>query len=269
MDIKDKVVVITGAASGIGAALAQAYAHENAGAVVIADRDFAKAQIVAGQLTTQYPAVNFLPVDCDVSRAAHIQKLVKTTKSKFGSVDIYISNAGILGKPGGLELDDSLWQAMWYIHGMAHIWAARAVMPAMVEKGEGFFLVTASAAGLLSIVESAPYAVTKHAALASAEWLRIAYGRQGVQVSCLCPQSVDTPMVTELDGSGGSAGLDGIASPEQVALDVIKTMQSGEFLVLPHPQVAEYFKFKANNYDRWLGGMQKLYSKHNSTNNQS
>jgi NAD(P)-dependent dehydrogenase (short-subunit alcohol dehydrogenase family) len=268
MEIKDKIVVITGAASGIGAALAQAYAHEQAGAVVIADRDFAKAQTVAAQLTERYPTVKFLAVDCDVSRAAHIQKLVKTATSKFGAIDIYISNAGILGKPGGLELDDSLWQAMWYVHGMAHIWAARAVMPSMVERGAGFFLVTASAAGLLSIVESAPYAVTKHAALASAEWLRIAYGRQGVQVSCLCPQSVDTPMVAELDASGGSAGLDGVASPEQVAQDVIKVMQSGEFLVLPHPQVAQYFKLKANDYDRWLGGMQKLYSKHSATNNQ-
>jgi len=188
-----------------------------------------------------------------------IQALVAAARERFGQVDIYISNAGILGRPGGFELDDALWDKMWQVHGMAHVWAARAVVPDMVARGEGYFLVTASAAGLLNIVETAPYGVTKHAAVAFAEWLRIAYGRRGLRVSCLCPQSVQTGMVT---GDGGSAGHDGILSAEQVAAEVVATMQSEKFLVLPHPQVLQYFQAKAADYDRWLGGMQKLHAMH-------
>jgi short-subunit dehydrogenase len=151
---------------------------------------------------------------------------------------------------------------MWRIHGMAHVWAARAVVPEMVARGEGYFIVTASAAGLLNIVESAPYGVTKHAAVAFAEWLRIAYGRKGVRVSCLCPQSVQTDMTR--DGTG-SAGLDGVLTPAQVGEDVVRTMRDEKFLVLPHPEVAKYFQAKAMDYDRWLGGMQKLYAAHMKT----
>jgi short-subunit dehydrogenase len=139
------------------------------------------------------------------------------------------------------------------------VWAARAVVPAMIERGEGYFLVTASAAGLLNIVESAPYGVTKHAAVAFAEWLRIAYGRQGLRVSCLCPQSVQTAMTA---AGTGSAGVNGVLTPEQVAEDVVRTMRDEGFLVLPHPEVAKYFLNKAQDYDRWLGGMQKVYAAH-------
>jgi short-subunit dehydrogenase len=148
---------------------------------------------------------------------------------------------------------------MWQIHGMAHVWAARAVVPEMVERGEGYLLITASAAGLLNIVESAPYGVTKHAAVAIAEWLRIAYGRKGVRVSCLCPQSVQTDMTR--DGTG-SAGINGVLTPEQVADVVVQTMRDERFLALPHPEVAKYFQAKGQDYDRWLGGMQKLYAQH-------
>jgi short-subunit dehydrogenase len=148
---------------------------------------------------------------------------------------------------------------MWQIHGMAHVWAARAVVPEMVERGEGYFLVTASAAGLLNIVESAPYGVTKHAAVAVAEWLRIAYGRKGLRVSCLCPQSVQTDMTR---AGTGSAGINGVLTPEQVAEVVVQTMREERFLALPHPEVAGYFLQKAQDYDRWLGGMQKLYARH-------
>jgi len=140
---------------------------------------------------------------------------------------------------------------------MAHVWAARAVVPERVERGEGYFLVTASAAGLLNIVESAPYGVTKHAAVAIAEWLRIAYGRKGLRVSCLCPQSVATAMTA---GGTGSAGVNGVATAEQVADDVVNTMREEKFLVLPHPEVAKYFQNKGQDYDRWLGGMQKVYA---------
>ena len=254
MDIRDKVAVVTGGASGIGRAIAQRFTAEGARAVVVADLDLARAQAVAAEIGGQALAVR-----CDVSREADIQALIETTRQRFGRVDIYISNAGILGRPGGIELEDALWDKMWQIHGMAHVWAARAVVPEMVERGEGYFLVTASAAGLLNIVESAPYGVTKHAAVAFAEWLRIAYGRRGVRVSCLCPQSVQTDMVT---GDGGSAGHDGILSADQVAGEVVATMQSEKFLVLPHPQVMQYFQAKAQDYDRWIGGMQKLHAMH-------
>ena len=254
MEIRNKVAVVTGAASGIGRAVAMRFAQDGARGVVVADLDLAGAQAVAAEIGAQALAVR-----CDVSVEADIQALVAAARERFGQVDIYISNAGILGRPGGFELDDALWEKMWQVHGMAHVWAARAVVPDMVARGEGYFLVTASAAGLLNIVETAPYGVTKHAAVAFAEWLRIAYGRRGLRVSCLCPQSVQTGMVT---GDGGSAGHDGILSAEQVAAEVVATMQSEKFLVLPHPQVLQYFQAKAADYDRWLGGMQKLHAMH-------
>jgi NAD(P)-dependent dehydrogenase (short-subunit alcohol dehydrogenase family) len=252
MDIRGKVAIVTGGASGIGAGLARRFAQEGARGVVVADLNLDQAQGVAQE-------IGAVAVRCDVSREADIQALVATTRDKFGQVDIYMSNAGILGKPGGIELDDALWQKMWEVHGMAHVWAARAVVPGMIERGEGYFLVTASAAGLLNIVESAPYGVTKHAAVAFAEWLRIAYGRRGLRVSCLCPQSVQTAMTA---AGTGSAGVNGVLTPEQVAADVVATMRDERFLVLPHPEVAKYFLNKAQDYDRWLGGMQKVYAAH-------
>jgi len=254
MDIRGKVAIVTGGASGIGAALAQRFAADGARGIVVADLNLERAQGVAKE-------IGAVAVKCDVSREADIQALVATTRERFGQVDIFMSNAGILGRPGGIELEDALWDKMWQVHGMAHVWAARAVMPEMVARGEGYFVVTASAAGLLNIVESAPYGVTKHAAVAIAEWLRIAYGRQGVRVSCLCPQSVQTDMTK--DGAG-SAGVNGVLSAEQVAADVVATMREEKFLVLPHPEVAKYFLNKAQDYDRWLGGMQKLHTLHSA-----
>lgn len=252
MDIAGKVAIVTGGASGIGTGIARRFAAEGARGVVVADVNLESAQRVADE-------IGGMAVRCDVSREADIQALVDATRQRYGQVDIYISNAGILGRMGGFELEDALWQKMWEVHGMAHVWAARAVVPEMVARGEGYFLVTASAAGLLNIVETAPYGVTKHAALAFAEWLRIAYGRRGLRVSCLCPQSVQTGMVT---GSGGSAGQDGILTPEQVAAEVVNVMRDERFLVLPHPEVLQYFRAKGADYDRWIGGMQKLYAQH-------
>lgn len=250
MDIRGKVAVVTGGASGIGAAIAKRFAQEGAKGVVVADLNLERAQAVAA-------GFGGLAVRCDVSREPEIQALVAQARQRYGQVDIFISNAGILGTPGGLECDDALWQKMWEVHGMAHVWAARAVVPEMVERGEGYFLVTASAAGLLNIVETAPYGVTKHAAVAIAEWLRIAYGRRGLRVSCLCPQSVATDMTAQ---GTGSAGVDGVLSADQVAADVVATMREEKFLVLPHPEVLEYFRRKGQDYDRWLGGMQKVYA---------
>ncbi|NML46001.1 SDR family oxidoreductase [Ramlibacter sp. G-1-2-2] len=254
MEIRDKVAVITGGASGIGAGLAERFAREGARGVVVADMNFERAEGVARGIGAQALAVR-----CDVSREADIQELVRLARERFGRIDIYFSNAGILGRLGGVELEDALWEKMWQVHGMAHVWAARAVVPEMVERGEGYFLVTASAAGLLNIVESAPYGVTKHAAVAIAEWLRIAYGRKGVRVSCLCPQSVQTDMTR--DGTG-SAGINGVLTPEQVGEVVVQAMREEKFLALPHPEVAKYFQAKGQDYDRWLGGMQKLYAQH-------
>lgn len=254
MEIRGKVVVVTGGASGIGAGLAERFAREGAHGVVVADVNLERAQGVAREIGAQAIAVR-----CDVSREEDIHALVRRTRERFGRVDVYCSNAGILGRLGGIELEDALWEKMWQVHGMAHVWAARAVLPEMLERGEGYLLITASAAGLLNIVESAPYGVTKHAAVAVAEWLRIAYGRKGIRVSCLCPQSVQTDMTR--DGTG-SAGLDGVLSPQQVADVVLQTMREERFLALPHPEVAKYFQAKGQDYDRWLGGMQKLYAQH-------
>jgi len=254
MDIRNKVAIVTGGASGIGRSIARRFAADGARGVVVADVNLEHAQAVADE-------IKGIAVRCDVSKEADIQALVATTRQHYGQVDAYISNAGILGRMGGLDLEDTLWDAMWNIHGMAHVWAARAVVPEMVARGEGFFMVTASAAGLLTIVESAPYAVTKHAAVAFAEWLRIAYGRKGVQVACLCPQSVQTNMISGTDG--GSAAVNGILAPEAVAQEVVTTMDNGKFLVLPHPEVAQYFRNKGQDYERWIGGMQKMYARHN------
>ena len=254
MQIKDKVVIVTGGASGIGAGLARRFAADGARAVVVADTQLDLAEAVAQGIGAQAIALR-----CDVSVEADIQAVVSATRERFGQIDAYISNAGILGRLGGFELEDALWDKMWQIHGMAHVWAARVVVPEMAARGEGYFLVTASAAGLLNIVESAPYGVTKHAAVAFAEWLRIAYGRRGVEVSCLCPQSVQTAMTRN---GTGSAGINGVVSPEQVAQHVTDAMHQQKFLVLPHPEVLDYFRNKGADYERWLGGMQKLYARH-------
>jgi NAD(P)-dependent dehydrogenase (short-subunit alcohol dehydrogenase family) len=256
MDVKGKVAVITGAASGIGRATALKFHAEGAAGVVVADVNEAALQPVA-------QAVGGLAVRCDVGREADIQALVAAAEQRYGRVDIYFSNAGI-GNSRGLEPDDAMWDRMWRIHGMAHVWAARAVVDKMIARGEGYFLITASAAGLLNIVESAAYGVTKHAAVAIAEWLAIAYGRSGLHVSCLCPQAVRTGMVP---GDGGSAGGDGILSAEAVADEIVKVMAQETFLVLPHPEVIDYLRGKTANYDRWLGGMQKLYLKTESKHN--
>lgn len=252
MDLKGKVAVVTGAASGIGRASALKFAAEGAAGVVVADVDEAGLAPVA-------QAVNGLAVRCDVSRENDVRNLVREAEKRYGRVDVFFSNAGILGGEKGFHGDDEIWERMWKIHVMAHVWAARAVVDSMVERGGGYFVITASAAGLLNIVESAPYGVTKHAAVAVAEWLRIAYGRKGIRVSCLCPQSVQTDMTR--DGTG-SAGLDGVLTPEQVADVVLQTMREERFLALPHPEVAKYFQAKGQDYDRWLGGMQKLYAHH-------
>lgn len=252
MDIKGKVAIVTGAASGIGRAAALKFAAEGAAGVVLADLDEQGLAPVAEQ-------TGGLAVRCDVGRETDIRALLAAARQRYGRVDVYFSNAGII-REGGPELPDEVWDAMWRIHLMAHVWAARAVVEPMLAGGGGQFIITASAAGLLNIIESAPYGVTKHAAVAFAEWLSIAYGRRGLDVACLCPQAVRTGMVP---GDGGSAGGDGIVSAETVAEEVLSAMRERRFLVLPHPQVLEYLRGKTRDYDRWLGGMQKMFLKAN------
>ena len=247
MDLKGKVAVVTGAASGIGRAAALRFAREGAAGIVVADLNADGLKPVAAE-------TGGLAVTCDVSREEDIKRLVAEAGAKYGRIDVYFSNAGIISR-GGLETPDDAWERHWKIHVMAHVWAARAVVERMIERGGGYFVLTASAAGLLNIVESAPYGVTKHGTLALAEWLAIAYGRRGLHVSCLCPQAVHTGMYR----GTGSAGVDGALTAEQVADEIVKVMAQETFLILPHPQVLEYFRAKAGNYDRWLGGMQKIF----------
>jgi len=254
VDLRGKVAVVTGAASGIGRAAALRFAAEGAAGVVVADLNGDGAGAVARE-------VGGLGLRCDVSREDDIKALVRAAEERYGRIDVYFSNAGIVVR-GGLESPDDLWEKNWKIHVMAHVWAARAVAEKMVARGSGYFLVTASAAGLLNIVESATYGVTKHGAVAFAEWLAIAYGRRGLRVSCLCPQAVLTGMYK---GDGGSAGVDGVLTAEQVCDEIVKVMAEEKFLVLPHPQVLEYLRAKGANYDRWLGGMQKLYLRYSES----
>jgi NAD(P)-dependent dehydrogenase (short-subunit alcohol dehydrogenase family) len=245
VDLKGKVCVITGAASGIGRAAALRFAKEGAEGLVLGDlNDFKPETGIA--------------VRCDVAKEGDLQNLVREAERRYGRVDVFFSNAGIF-QAGDIHAPDADWERNWKIHVMAHVYAARAVVDKMVARGGGYFIVTASAAGLLNIVESATYGVTKHGAVSIAEWLAIAYGRQGLKVSCLCPQAVLTNMFT---GDGGSAGVDGALTVEQAMDELVKTMREEKFLVLPHPKVLDYIRMKTGDYDRWLGGMQKLFLKH-------
>ena len=253
MEMKGKVIVVTGGASGIGAALVRRFAQEGAAGLVVADLDEAQAQAVAAE-------VGGLAVRTDVSVEAQVQALIAQATARYGRVDVLCSNAGI-ATGGGLQASNADWQRLWEVNLMAHVYGARAVVPQMLERGEGYLLQTASAAGLLSHPESALYAVTKHAAVAMAEWLSIQYGDKGIRVSCLCPQGVRTPMLMGKAGERKSFLQDNMVTPEQVAQDVVQAMREERFLVLPHPEVLDYLRNKTADVDRWLGGMRKLRAK--------
>ena len=252
MKIEGKSVVVTGGASGIGLALARRFRTEGARGIVLADLQEKALLDAAGE-------IDALAVPCDVADEADIKRLVAAAEDAFGPIDVFVSNAGI-ARMGGVDAPDEEWRQNWDIHVMAHVYAARAVAPRMAARGSGYLVNTASAAGLLSHVESATYSVTKHAAVAFAEWLSIAYGDRGVRVSVLCPQAVRTAMLTGRDE--GVASLDGVLEPEQVADSVIEAMEREEFLILPHGEVQDYVQRKATDRERWLRGMRKLRAAH-------
>jgi NAD(P)-dependent dehydrogenase (short-subunit alcohol dehydrogenase family) len=250
MQLKDKVAVVTGGANGIGRALCQRFAAEGARGVVVADLDAAGTRQVAEELDA-------LAVTVDVANEADVRGLVDEATKQFGAIDLFCSNAGIAIE-GGVECADAQWQRIWDVNLMAHVYAARAVLPGMVKRGEGYLLQTSSAAGLLTSIGSAPYAVTKHAAVALAEWLSITYG-PAIKVSCLCPQGVTTNMLLSPEAGPATQMLRAEAlTAEQVAQAVIEGLAEEKFLILPHPVVSGYFMRKASDYDRWIRGMRRL-----------
>ncbi|MFN8497632.1 MAG: SDR family oxidoreductase [Anaerolineae bacterium] len=251
MLLRDKAVVITGGGNGIGAALCRRFAAEAPRGIVVADVDAAAAESVAAE-------VGGLAVPTDVSVEAEVTRFVARANAAFGPIDLFCSNAGIFGDEGGPEVPNATWQRIWDINVMAHVYAARAVLPQMLARGHGYLLNTASAAGLLTMLGAAAYTATKHAAVGFAEWLSITYGDRGIKVSCLCPQGVRTRMLLGEDGTQESFLLPTALTAEQVADAVVDGLAQEQFLILPHPEVATYFRHKADDYERWLRGMRRL-----------
>lgn len=247
MNLKDKTIVITGGGSGIGAALARRFAKESPRHIVCADLNLAGAQTIAAE-------VGGSAIETDVGSEESLAALINQVEAEQGDIDMFVSNAGI-GMTSGVETSEEGWQKIWDINVMAHIRAARLLVPKMLARGDGYLLNTASAAGLLAQIGSAPYSVTKHAAVSFAEWLAITHGKQGLKVSALCPQGVDTPLLEGFDTS--TVDKDGLLSAEAVADITMEAVTEERFLILPHPQVAGYMQQKAGDPERWITGMQR------------
>jgi NAD(P)-dependent dehydrogenase (short-subunit alcohol dehydrogenase family) len=250
MDVAGRVIVITGGARGIGRALANRFAQSRPEAVIVADVDLHGASAVADE-------IGGTAVQCDVSRENDVKQLIDRVEAQHGRIDIFCSNAGI-AVGGGPEAPNDQWQRIWDVNLMSHVFVARHALPGMLNRKEGYILGTVSAAGLLNHVFAAPYGVTKAAALSLFEWLSIAHGAQGIRVSCLCPQGVKTDMLAAERRLGLEFLTANALEPEAVAEIVLQGIHDERFLILPHPEVAEYFRRKAEDYDRWLKGMRRL-----------
>jgi NAD(P)-dependent dehydrogenase (short-subunit alcohol dehydrogenase family) len=251
MEMQDKVVVITGGSGGIGKAMARAFLAEGATSIVLVDLNEAAVKAAAAE-------IGCIGEVCDVTSEAQIIDLVDRTLASQGRIDVFCSNAGAGGSGVLTDAPNDVWQAQWDLHVMSHIYAARAVLPSMIERGDGYLLNTASAAGLLAAMGSGPYTVTKAAAVKFAEFLAITHGDDGIRVSVLCPQGVNTAMAPRSLGDGQT---DGIIEPEQLAQTVLQTLREERFYVLPHPEVEDYVRRKGDDIDRWLGGMRRLRRK--------
>lgn len=259
MDLAGRVAVVTGGASGIGAALGERFAAEGARAVVLADIDGERAARVAAAVAASCGArgCEVVAVRTDVAVEDDVVALVDATLRRFGVVDLFCANAGI-AVPGGIETPNADWQRLWDVNVMAHVYAARAVLPSMLERGEGYLLLTASAAGLLTGVDMAAYAVSKHAVVGLAEALAIQYGDRGIRVSCLCPQGVRTEMMRSADPTSIALLATEAIEPEAVADSVVAALRDERFHVFPHPEVAAFLARKVHDQDRWLAGMRRL-----------
>ncbi len=250
-------MVVTGGGSGIGRALVKRFAQEGPRALVVADLNLQGAEAVAQEVGGE--AVHAMQVD--VGREQEIRALIDRARELGGPVDLFCSNAGVPGPAGGPEAPDEEWDRAWRINVLAHVWAARALLPEMTERGDGYLMSTASAAGLLTQVGAQVYSVTKHAAVAVAEWLAITYGDAGVKVSCLCPLGVRTPMLEgAMEDTVGAAALmqDELLDPADVAETVLQAIRDERFLILPHPHVSDYMARRGADDDRWIAGMRRM-----------
>jgi NAD(P)-dependent dehydrogenase (short-subunit alcohol dehydrogenase family) len=260
MELEGRVAVVTGGASGIGRAIARRVAAEGARGVVVADLDAAGAEAVAGEIGD-----NASGIACDVSSQQQVDRLLDHAEDAFGPIDVFFANAGI-GAGSGLDAPDEVWERTWGVNVNAHVLAARRLVPGWLERGEGYFVSTASAAGLLTQIGDVVYSVTKHAAVAFSEWLSITYGDRGVRVSCLCPMGVNTPLLNAGLGMEDSTGLGArvvaaagrVLEPEDVAGEVVQAIREERFLILPHAEVGEFLRRKGDDHDRWLAGMRRL-----------
>jgi NAD(P)-dependent dehydrogenase (short-subunit alcohol dehydrogenase family) len=251
MHIAGKVIAITGGGHGIGRALAERFHKEGAKSIAIADLDGAAAESVA-------QGVGGFGMAVDVAAEADLVRFIDTVEQKLGPIDLFCSNAGI-ARGQGLETSNEVWRQVLDVNVMAHVYAARALVPRMVKRGGGYLLNTASAAGLLAQIGNVTYSVSKHAAVAFAEWLSITHGHEGIKVSILCPQAVRTDMIAGHEG--GVASVNGVIEPDQVADAVVQGLAAETTLILPHPVVAEYVTRRAQDRDRWIGGMRRLQQK--------
>jgi NAD(P)-dependent dehydrogenase (short-subunit alcohol dehydrogenase family) len=249
LEIRNKVIVITGGAGGIGLAIAKMFLTEDPKIIVLADINFDNVYLKNNKVIYK---------NCNIASESELNNLIDDINDEFGLIDIFCSNAGILTL-GDEQSTNEDWNKNWDLHVMAHVFAAKKLIPDMIKRGYGYFVNTSSAAGLLSHIDSVTYSTTKHAAIGFAEWLAITYGKQGIGVSVLCPQAVKTNMTKGRENE--VSALDGMMEPDKVASEVLEAVKNEVFLISPHPEVVGYFQNKANNYSRWIGGMQKLRNK--------